>query len=123
MLLCYVCPCHHGMARPRVAGGGDGLQIWRVATSILDKWSRTADKLWSSRSGVGVGRGLTTPHRTKTTLLRNVWRDLRIRRILWNDLATENGFEIWTTLWFGILKRKHWEDVSVDGKTISEGNR
>jgi hypothetical protein len=24
-------PCHHGMARPQVADGGDGLQIWRVA--------------------------------------------------------------------------------------------
>jgi hypothetical protein len=23
-------PCHHGMARPQVADGGDGLQIWRV---------------------------------------------------------------------------------------------
>jgi hypothetical protein len=34
-------PCHirnqHGMARPRVADGGDGLQIWRVAANILNK--------------------------------------------------------------------------------------
>jgi hypothetical protein len=22
-------PCHHGTARPQVADGGDGLQIWR----------------------------------------------------------------------------------------------
>jgi hypothetical protein len=28
-------PCHHGMARPQVADGGDGLQIWRVAANIL----------------------------------------------------------------------------------------
>jgi hypothetical protein len=24
---CYVGPCHHGMARPTVADGGEGLQI------------------------------------------------------------------------------------------------
>jgi len=33
----YVGPCHHGMAHPQVAGGGDGLQIWRIAASILNK--------------------------------------------------------------------------------------
>jgi len=34
----------HVMARPRVADGGDGLQIWTVAANILNKQSRTADK-------------------------------------------------------------------------------
>jgi len=24
------CPCHHGMAHPQVADGGDGLQMWGV---------------------------------------------------------------------------------------------
>jgi hypothetical protein len=28
--LCCVGPCHHSMARPRYADGGDGLRIWRV---------------------------------------------------------------------------------------------
>jgi hypothetical protein len=32
------------MELPRVAGGGDGLQVWRVAANILNKQSRTADK-------------------------------------------------------------------------------
>jgi hypothetical protein len=41
------------MARPRVADGGDGLQIWRVGANILDKKSRTADKGLSSRLGIG----------------------------------------------------------------------
>jgi hypothetical protein len=27
-------PCHHGMARPQVADGADGLQIWRGAATI-----------------------------------------------------------------------------------------
>jgi hypothetical protein len=47
--------CHHGTARPQVADGGDGLQIWRVAANILNKQSRTADKGWSSSLGVGRG--------------------------------------------------------------------
>jgi predicted nuclease with TOPRIM domain len=34
---------HHCMARPQVADGGDGLQIWRVAANVLNKESRTAE--------------------------------------------------------------------------------
>jgi hypothetical protein len=30
-------PCHHCMARPQVADGGDGLHIWRAAANILNK--------------------------------------------------------------------------------------
>jgi hypothetical protein len=56
-------PCHHGMARPQVADGGDALQLWSEAANILNKHSRTADKGWSSSWGLGVG--LTTPHRKK----------------------------------------------------------
>jgi hypothetical protein len=26
----FVGPCHHGMALSRVAGGGDGFNIWRI---------------------------------------------------------------------------------------------
>jgi hypothetical protein len=62
-------PCDHGMARPQVAVGGDGLQIGWAAANILKKQSRTADKGWSSSLG-GLGVGLTTPHRKKISLLR-----------------------------------------------------
>jgi hypothetical protein len=41
--------------------GGDGLQIWRVATNILNKHSRTADKGWSSRLWVGCGANNSSP--------------------------------------------------------------
>jgi hypothetical protein len=41
------------LARPQVADGEDGLQIFRVAVHILNKQSRTADKGWSSSLGVG----------------------------------------------------------------------
>jgi hypothetical protein len=47
-------PCHHGMAHPQVADGGDALQIWRVAAIILNNQLRTV--------GWRVGRGLTIPH-------------------------------------------------------------
>jgi hypothetical protein len=51
--------CHHGMARPRVADRGDGLQIWRVAANILNKQSRTADS--GRSSSLGVGREANNP--------------------------------------------------------------
>jgi hypothetical protein len=50
---------HHGMARPQVADGGDGLQIRRVSANILNKQSRTADRGWSS--SLGIGRGAKNP--------------------------------------------------------------
>jgi len=34
---CHVGSWHHGMTRPRVAVGGNGLQIWRVAANVLNK--------------------------------------------------------------------------------------
>jgi hypothetical protein len=52
-------PCHHVMARPQVADGGDGLQIWRAAANILNKQSPTADMGWSS--SLGIGRGANNP--------------------------------------------------------------
>jgi hypothetical protein len=30
-------PCHHGMARPVVMNGGDGLQIWGLSANMLNK--------------------------------------------------------------------------------------
>ena len=53
-------PCHHGMARPRVADGGRP-PIWRVAVNKLNKQPRTADEVLSSSSG--VGRGANNPSR------------------------------------------------------------
>jgi hypothetical protein len=69
------------MARPQVADGGDSLQIWRVAANILNKQSRTAGTGWSS--SLGVGPGLTAPHRKTPNLLSNVLKSLGRGRILW----------------------------------------
>jgi hypothetical protein len=54
-------PCHHGMARPQVADGGNTLQVWRVAANILNKQSRTADKGWPSSLGAGRGAKNSSP--------------------------------------------------------------
>jgi hypothetical protein len=43
---------HHGMARPQVTDGGNGLQI---AADILNKQSWTFDKGWTSSWGVWRG--------------------------------------------------------------------
>jgi hypothetical protein len=68
-------PCHHGMALHRVAYGGDGLQIWKMAADILNKQLRTEDKGWSSSFGLGreSNEQLLTE---KKSLLRNVIQDL-----------------------------------------------
>ena len=48
-----LCFCHHDIARPQAASGGDGIQIHTVAVNILNKLSRTADMGWLSSLGVG----------------------------------------------------------------------
>jgi hypothetical protein len=55
-------PCHHSMARPRVADGRDGLQHWRLAANILNMQQRTNDKGWSSSLGVGCGANNPSPY-------------------------------------------------------------
>jgi hypothetical protein len=63
-------PCPHGLARPQVADGENGLQIWRIASNISNKQSRTADRGWPS--SLGVGRGLTAQNFKTSYLLRCV---------------------------------------------------
>jgi len=41
------------MTPPRVAEGGDVLQIWRIEGNVLNKQLRIADKWWSYSLGVG----------------------------------------------------------------------
>jgi hypothetical protein len=53
--------CHHGMARPQVADGGDGLQIRRVAANILNKQSQTADKGHFSSLGIACVANNSSP--------------------------------------------------------------
>jgi hypothetical protein len=46
-IIAFLCgPCHHGMAHPRVADGGYGLQILRAAANVLNKQSGTAEYDW-----------------------------------------------------------------------------
>jgi hypothetical protein len=43
--------CHQGIARPQVADGGDGLQIWRVAAIIMIWQLRPDNREWLCRFG------------------------------------------------------------------------
>jgi hypothetical protein len=64
------------MARPHVADGGDGHQIWRVAASILNKRSRAANKGWSSSLRVGLST-LHSKNKFVTTCYKGpgTWED------------------------------------------------
>jgi hypothetical protein len=59
----------------------------RVAVNILNKQSRTADKGWSSR--LGVGRGAATPHHknfsiiTKCFKVPQTWTDSLVQSKHW----------------------------------------
>jgi hypothetical protein len=67
-------PCHHSMARPQVADGGDTLQLSRAAANILNKQSRTAYKGWSSSMGLGVGlTTLTVKNKLVTKIQKRPW--------------------------------------------------
>jgi hypothetical protein len=65
------------MARPQVADGGEGLQIWRVAANILNKHSRTTNKGWPFSLGVGRGANNNPRVKKKRNVLQNVKMDLR----------------------------------------------
>jgi len=62
-----------------------------VAVNILNEQSRTANKGWSYSLGVGRGNKNSSPW--KSSPLRNITQDLRIGRILWNDIG--NGKWAW----------------------------
>jgi hypothetical protein len=79
-------PCHHNMARPQVVDGRDGLQLWRLAVNILNKQSWAYNKGWSSSLGLGVG--LTTPHRKKQTVTKSYTKPRS-----WTDSLDERSKE------------------------------
>jgi hypothetical protein len=50
----------------RALGWRRRLQIWKIATNILNKQSRTADKGWFS--SLGFGEGMTSPRGKRINL-------------------------------------------------------
>jgi hypothetical protein len=76
------------MVCPQVADGGDGLQIWRVTTNILNKHLRKADDGWSS--SLDIERGSNNSSAQQTISLRNITQDLEIGWFHCNDLGGEN---------------------------------
>jgi hypothetical protein len=81
------------MARPQVADGEEGLQIWRVTVNVLNKQSWAADKGWTSSLGVGRGANNASPY--KSNALRNVSQILGTGRILWLSIGS-GGELLWT---------------------------
>jgi hypothetical protein len=81
--------CHHGMARPQVADGGDALQAWRVAANILNEQSRATFKGWSFSLNVGRGDNNSSPK--KINSLRKITRNLRPGRIPWISDQNNNN--------------------------------
>jgi hypothetical protein len=67
------------MARPRVAGGVDGLQLWRIASNTL-KSSRGQLKRCDS-SAWRLGERITAPH-LKKQFVTDYYTKLRIWRVL-----------------------------------------
>jgi hypothetical protein len=74
------------MARPQVADGEDGLQIWREAAKLLNKQLRTADRGWFSTLGIGLG--VTTPTVKLLNLLRITIKKL-VGVVEWIQLAQD----------------------------------
>jgi hypothetical protein len=72
----------HVRARLHVADGGDGLQIWRVATNIVNKRLRAADKRWSSSLEAA---------RAANSAVTNCCRDPELPRSLEAKRALANG--------------------------------
>jgi hypothetical protein len=89
----YVVPCQNDMVRPQIADGGDDLQIWRIAASILNKQSRTADKGWFP--DWGLGEGLTSPPLKITSCYEMSKGASDLDRDFWMTWTMENGNEIW----------------------------
>jgi hypothetical protein len=62
------------MARPPVADGEDGLQIWRVAANILNNQSRTAGNGWPSSLRIGRGANNSSPKKKKKQFIAKCYR-------------------------------------------------
>ena len=59
--------------------------IWKVTANILNKQSRTADKVWPSSLGVGRGANQLTPHWTWTVpLVQHKHKKRNMRFDTWN---------------------------------------
>jgi hypothetical protein len=74
------------MACVQIQGGGDGLQIWRLAENILNMQSRIADKRLPSRLGDGQG---ATPHRKKAVSKCHIGLPLLSKNIKINSHKTK----------------------------------
>lgn len=109
--------CHYSLARPQVAGEGNGLHIRRLTTNVFHKQSRSSDKGWSSSLWIGLTSNNTSPW--KNSLL-HVTQGLGTGRIFWNGLGTGKyirGLEHWTLL--VSLGQVHWKKKRANWKIVT----
>jgi hypothetical protein len=66
----YLSLSQNGVMLPLVADAGDGLQIWRVATNILKKQSRTVVRVGFPEWGLGVGN--TAPRSNSCNVTQSI---------------------------------------------------
>jgi len=59
---------------------GIGLQIWRITKNLFNQQSRTTKGLFSS---LGVGRGLTAPHRKQLACYKMLHRASDLDSLEW----------------------------------------
>jgi hypothetical protein len=76
-------PGHHGMARPQVPNGGDGLQVWRVTRGRPTRGDPSA---W------GLGVGLTTLRR-KNKLVTKDHKKVQVKEDEMGRACSTNGGE------------------------------
>jgi hypothetical protein len=106
--LFFVGLCHHGMARPLVADGGDGLQIWISSVSSHGQQTEWSSNFWG---WTGVKNSLTkyyTGPRTWTNAFEQTMQqkiDVRFGMspretgcVIWLRVGTLGGL-LWTPKW------------------------
>ena len=96
---------------PSGCGWRNGLQIWRVAETRLNKQSRRANNGWSS--SLGLGEVLKTHHLKKIIMLRHIQKSLGIWLILRYDLTMRLCSVILTK--HEVMKTEMGSTSSTDG--------
>jgi hypothetical protein len=104
-------PCHYSMARPQVADGGDGLQIWRVAAIILNKKSLTVEREWLCR--LECWPGADNPHCKYCTCYLIFKRASLRTEISYNIL-----FELWIPLKLATLIKTCLNETAIESVKV-----
>jgi hypothetical protein len=95
----YRVPCHHGVVRPQVTGGGDGLQIWKVVLIY-----------WISSRGQPTRGVLPVEYVTKCYAGLRTWNDSLDKRLKVRKMV--DGFGTYKVR---SLPTRRWKDNIKSG--------